>query len=397
MKVVVAFDSFKGCMGSVAAGEAARMGVLDACPDADVDMICMADGGEGTLEAIYHSFNPHGSLEPERYEGCKFVYADSHDALMRPVNSRFVWDKSKRSACVELAQSAGLTLLKDNERHVLTTSTYGLGECISHALGMGAESITCALGGSATNDLGLGALQALGLRVFGSDGEIKHPVTGSDLIDISGFDASSLNPDISNCSFSFMYDADIPLTGPYGAVRMYARQKGADCDALKLLEKGTAHTAEIIKVTTGFDASDIKGSGAAGGTGFGLAAFLKAVAVGGADKILDLSDFDSRIKDADIILTGEGRSDSQTLQGKCAETVRRRAANYNIPVALLAGGISDRQILVDAGFCEVIDINHDMTTVGNPLLETVASSRLRLAVYNLLKHRIINRNFVNLH
>lgn len=373
INVVVVFDSFKGCMDSLSAGNAAALGVFDACPNAHVDVIYMADGGEGTLEAIRYA------------TGCQYITCSAHDALLRPVNTGFLWNADCNTAYVELASSCGLTLLDDSERHVTATTTYGFGECVKAAIKHGACSIICTLGGSATNDLGLGALQALGLRVFTKDGIISHPICGADLADITDFNTEFLDEIKQKCHISFMYDACIPLTGPYGAVNLYAKQKGASVEDLFRLEHGMLNTQNIVYENTGVRSSDIKGAGAAGGAGYGLGAFLGADQLSGADTILDICGFNDRIKNSDYILTGEGRCDKQTMQGKAAEAVRRRAAHYQVPVFLLAGSVADREELIKAGFADVIDINAGKPSEINPMLESIAASRLRMAARSLIE------------
>lgn len=373
IKVVIIFDSFKGCMDSQSAGNAAALGVLDACPNAHVDVIYMADGGEGTLEAIRYA------------TGCQYITCDAHDALLRPVNTGFLWDADGNTAYVELASSCGLPLLDDSESHVMKTTTYGFGECVKAAIEHGACSIICTLGGSATNDLGLGALQALGLRVFTKDRIISHSICGADLADITDFNTEFLDEIKQKCHISFMYDACIPLTGPYGAVNLYAPQKGASAEDLIKLENGVKHVQDIISKCTGISPSEIKGTGAAGGTGYGLGAFLGAKQLSGADTILDICGFNDRIKNSDYILTGEGRCDKQTMQGKAAEAIRRRAAHYQVPVFLLAGSVADREELIKAGFADVIDINAGKPSEINPMLESVATSRLRMAARSLIE------------
>lgn len=376
MKVLLAFDSFKGCMSSHSAGCAAAEGVLSVYPNAEVLVLSVADGGEGTADAL------HAAV------GGKWISVSVVDALLRPINASFLWLENSKTAIVEMAAAVGLTLINREDRCVEMTSSYGFGLLLRHALSIGAKHIVCTLGGSATNDAGLGALQALGLRVFVSDSsrsfrELNRPIVGSDLGSVVEFKCSRLEDIVANCSFSTLCDANIDFSGESGAVKMYAAQKGADEFAISRLESGMCSVEKCIASAKGVLSSSVFGAGAAGGAGYGLAAFLGAESLNGVDFVLDAVNFESALRGADLVITGEGKSDAQTLQGKLALGVLSRAKT--VPTLLLSGVIEDGDALKNAGFSQVACINDGFSERCNPLDPNVASKRLKLATANLVQ------------
>lgn len=370
MKIIVALDSFKDCLGSVEAGMAVGRGILAADPDAEVVLLPMADGGEGTMSVLQH------------YLGGETRTVSTHDALMRPVEGKILFVDGGAKAVIELAESAGIMRLAEGERRVMHTTSYGMGEMIRAAAACGATEIICTLGGSATNDAGIGAMQALGLQVFTDAGLCRNPVTGADLRLIRSFDRSGLRRICYECDFRFLYDANIDFTGPRGAVRMYARQKGATGEELILLEEGMNNVAVRMEIGAG-----VAGLGAAGGAGGGLYAFLGAEGVRGIDVVLDAACFDVHLHNADLVITGEGKADAQTSQGKVAKGVLSRAARTGVPVALLAGRIDDRMQLCSEGYGHIVDINENPDggeRTLDPLDPLVAADRLARAARRLV-------------
>ena len=368
MKVICAFDSFKGCMTSIEAGEAAKRGVMSAMPGCMVSVLPMADGGEGTIDAIRST------------TGGRDVPIRVLDPLLRERESKYVMDCDGETAYIEMAQCAGLTMLTPDERDAMHTSSYGLGMAMVKAIEAGAKHITICLGGSATNDVAMGALQALGLRVYTRDGILNRPVTGADLINITDVDSTALEQLKSQCDITVLYDADIPFCGPMGAVRLYAPQKGVKSEDLDGLERGMKNVLEVIERKTGVKAESVKGAGAAGGAGYGLAAMAGAKMESGIDYMLSLSGFDARLAETAIVLTGEGKADSQTLQGKVSAGILSHARNRGVPVWLFAGKVEDREALLNAGFEKVVDINAGQDTAQDPMDNTVARRRLENAV-----------------
>lgn len=368
MKVICAFDSFKGCMTSLEAGEAAKRGVMSAMPGCMVSVMPMADGGEGTIDAI------------RSMTGGREVPIRVLDPLIRERKSKYVMDCDSATAYVEIAQCAGLTMLTPDERDAMRTSSYGLGMAMAKAIEAGAKHITICLGGSATNDAALGALQALGLKVYTENGLLNRPVTGADLINITDVDSKALEQLKSLCDITVLYDADIPFCGPMGAVRLYAPQKGVKAEDLNGLERGMENVREVVERKTGVKAESVKGAGAAGGAGYGLAALAGAKMESGIDYMLSLSDFDARLAETSIVLTGEGKADIQTLQGKVSAGILSHARKRGVPVWLFAGKVEDREALLNAGFERVVDINAAQDTAQDPMDNTVARRRLENAV-----------------
>ena len=349
MKLVVAFDSWKGCLTAGQAGRAASDGFASTCSDylLDVSVLPLADGGEGTLRFI------------SSHIGGKMCPVDAHDALMRPLTAPFLMCRDGKPAVGELASTWGLTLLQPDERNVMQTTTYGFGEQIAAAVAAGATDVTCALGGSATNDAGLGALQALGLQIY-MDGELLlRPVTGADLDRITRFDTSALQEKLQGVTLRYLYDARIPFYGEQGAVNLYAAQKGASISDLSLLEDGMENVAVKMNDAVGRNPEDFAGAGAAGGTGGGLAALAGAEPLHGIEYVLDTINFNNIIKGAALVITGEGKADAQTRQGKVPDGVLRRAKAAGVPVVLMAGQIEDREQLEADGYSRVININED--------------------------------------
>lgn len=376
MKVICAFDSFKGCMTSLEAGEAAKRGVMGAMPGCMVSVMPMADGGEGTIDAI------------RSMTGGREVPIRVLDPLLRERESEYVMDCDGETAYIEMAQCAGLTMLAPDERDAMRTSSYGLGMAMAKAIEAGAKHITICLGGSATNDAALGALQALGLQIYTENGLLNRPVTGADLINITDVDSTALEQLKSQCDITVLYDADIPFCGPMGAVRLYAPQKGVKAEDLDGLERGMKNVREVVERKTGIKTASEKGAGAAGGAGYGLAAMAGAKMESGIDYMLSLSDFDARLAETAIVLTGEGKADSQTLQGKVSAGILSHAWKRGVPVWLFAGKVEDSEALLNSGFEKVIDINADQDTAQDPMNNATARQRLENAVRRTVEDKI---------
>lgn len=368
MKVICAFDSFKGCMTSLEAGEAAKRSVMSAMPGCMVSVMPMADGGEGTIDAIRSMI------------GGREVPIRVLDPLLRERESEYVMDCDGETAYIEMAQCAGLTMLTPDERDAMRTSSYGLGMAMVKAIEAGAKHITICLGGSATNDVAIGTLQALGLKVYTRNGILNRPITGADLINITDVDSTALEQLKSQCDITVLYDADIPFCGPMGAVRLYAPQKGVKAEDLDILERGVKNVREVVERKTGIKTASVKGAGAAGGAGYGLAAMAGAKMESGIDYMLSLSGFYARLDETAIVLTGEGKADSQTLQGKVSAGILSHAWKRGVPVWLFAGKVEDREALLNAGFERVVDINAGQDTAQDPMDNTVAKQRLENAV-----------------
>ena len=329
-KVVIASDSFKGSLSSAEVAEAVCSGIHEIYPDCEVLKVCMADGGEGMISAV------EGSLHAER------MAASVHDPLGRPITAEYLIHEENgiRTAVIEIAKASGLTLLKDNERNPLRTSSYGTGEMITDAFRKGCRKFIIGLGGSATNDGGSGMLEAIGVRFHDSNGNAIKGLDGRLTGKICSIDMSLVAHELLECKFIAACDVDAVFTGPEGASYVFSAQKGADSRMTEDLEKGMMAFSEAIDRNFGSDISSVKGSGAAGGIGGALHIFLGAELKRGSDLILDTIGFDRLIGDADLVITGEGRIDSQTFMGKAPSGVAERAARYGIPVIAI-GGIVD--------------------------------------------------------
>lgn len=349
MKIVIAFDSFKGCISSIQGGMAARGSVMLANPGADVRVVGTADGGEGTLEVLH------------RHLGGEMIKSEVCDPFYGKSVGFFLLLPDGNTAVAEMAEACGLARVGGRKLNVMKSSSNGFGTLIRAAADRGVRKIVCTLGGSNTNDCGIGALQALGLRVILRNGEIAgRPLAGEDLEQIAGFDTGGLMSFRSGREFEFLYDGEIDFCGEHGAVAMYARQKGADDSEILALERGMVNVREKILRATGIDPQSVPGGGAAGGCGGGLACFLGARGVSGADYVLDAAGFDRIVEGADLVITGEGQSDRQTLQGKAPLRVLERAMRLNGPdtkVALVSGKIDGKEDFLSAGFWELREVD----------------------------------------
>ncbi len=325
MRIVVASDSFKGTLSSV---EIARLVAEEApgvIPGAEVDAVPMADGGEGTAEVLASAC------------GGKIREVDALDPLGRPVRASYALLGSGRAA-VEVAAASGLPLLAPEERHAGRTTSLGTGQLILDALDQGCDSITLALGGSATNDCGTGILRALGARFLSVAGE-ELEGTGDELGRISRIDLSGLDERVGRTEFHVMCDVDNPLTGPDGAAAVYGPQKGAGPKDVARLDAGMHRYAAVIRDQLGIDVENVPGSGAAGGIGACCVAFFGAVLVPGVERVASLVGLEGRLAGADLCITGEGRLDAQSIRGKVVSGVARACARAGVPCVAITGAL----------------------------------------------------------
>jgi glycerate kinase len=346
LKIVLAPDSFKDCLSAAEVCGFMAQGIRRLLPDADVDLLPVADGGEGTLDAL--SAATGGKTMPVRVTG----------PLGTPVDSRFAVLGDGRTAVVEMAAASGLMLVPKEKRNPLRTTTYGTGELIRSALDFGAVSLIVCAGGSATTDCGTGMAQALGIRFFRMDErEIREPMTGAAMGEAAFMDASGLHHGALGAQIRVACDVKSPLLGPAGAAMLYSRQKGADEEQAALLERNMEKIAGLIEKTAGRPLRGIPGTGAAGGLALPLIAFAGAELRSGIDLVLKAAGFSERILGADMILTGEGKVDGQTLNGKTVLGVAREAKKRGIPVAALAGVIEGgAEGLFDSGITHMESI-----------------------------------------
>lgn len=342
MRIVIAPDSFKGSLTAVEAAEAIRCGVLSVIPDAEPVVTPIADGGEGTVDALLAGAG--GQRITRRVTG----------PLGRPVDAHFAVLADGSTAVVEAAAACGLELMRSEERDPLRATTYGVGELLLSALESGCERIILGVGGSGTNDGGSGMLRALGARFLDADGqEVPHDVLGLRRVarvDLSGWKWPQAGPQVTLAA-----DVRNPLCGPHGATMVYGPQKfpsrdQAGPDLLAELDRSLETLARASADALGFDASAWEGSGAAGGLGFAAMAFLKASMRPGAELVLEMVGFERIMERADLVITGEGRIDAQTLYGKAVKRVCEAAARHGVPVAALAGEVAaDDELLREIG------------------------------------------------
>lgn len=301
MKIVIAMDSFKGSMTSMEAGNAAKEGVLEKIPDAQVVVKPLADGGEGTMKALVSGLG--GEMIPVRVQ----------DPLGREIMAKYaIIAGKKKTAVIEMAQAAGLTLLSKEERDPKKTSTFGVGQMICDALDRGCRDFIIGIGGSATNDGGIGMLRALGVRFYDRDGECTQNLMDG----VQRIDTSEIRKELAESTFRVACDVNNPLCGPDGATYVYAEQKGLQQEEFERTDAAMASYAEAVKRVTGQDNSREAGAGAAGGMGFALLSFLGAKLISGAELVMQVTGLSESLKEADVFLTGEGRIDSQTAMGK---------------------------------------------------------------------------------
>lgn len=363
-KIVVASDSFKGSLTSLQVADSVQKAVQDVCPSCEVVKVNVADGGEGTMDALRQTLG--GTVET----------IPVSDPLGRRMYAGYVILDDRRTAVIEMSAASGLPLLQPSERNPMKTSTYGTGEMICDALNKGCRKFLVGIGGSATNDAGMGVLAALGFRFKDADGQILPPVGGS-LQKVALIETDAVHPALSETEFIVACDVTAPLYGPKGAAYVFAPQKGADPLMVEELDAGLRHFAEVASKICGKDSSTMQGAGAAGGLGYAFRQFLNARLERGVDMVLDAIEFDRIISGADLVMTGEGKVDSQTLTGKTPFGVAQRAIRQDIPVVAIGGCVQiSQEEASDVGFAGV----YQVTPSGMPLEEAM---RLDVASKNV--------------
>ncbi|WHE07057.1 glycerate kinase [Thermoanaerobacterium thermosaccharolyticum] len=342
MKILVAPDSFKGSLSSKEVLEAISEGIRRAV-NAEIVGVPIADGGEGTVEAMIASL------------GGRIVDADVVGPLGNAVKS-FFGILNDGTAVIEMSASSGLSLVPNDMRNPLITTTYGVGQLIKEAIDAGCRKFIIGVGGSATNDGGAGMVQALGVKLLDEDGN-DIPYGGGNLYKLKKVDISSIDKRVCESSFIVASDVVNPLCGENGASAVYGPQKGATKEMVKILDNNLRHYASVVKETLGKDFSDVPGAGAAGGLGFSLMAFLNAKIRSGIDIVMEASNIDEKIKSCDIVITGEGNTDFQTAYGKAPAGIARIAKKYGKPVVILSGGLGKNyKDLYDVGVTSMFSI-----------------------------------------
>ncbi|AZF58470.1 glycerate kinase [Pseudomonas sp. R11-23-07] len=328
MKIIIAPDSFKDSLSAEGVAQAIAQGLAQVWPDAQLVQCPMADGGEGTVEAVLAACN--GQLRSQAVRG----------PMGDTVQAHWGWLADSHTAIIEMAEASGLQLVAPGQRDACSSSTYGTGELIRAALDLGARRIILAIGGSATNDGGAGAMQALGVQLFDARNQPLAP-GGLALSGLARISLENLDPRLARVCFEIAADVNNPLCGPHGASAIFGPQKGANPEQVQQLDAALGHFADHCARVLAQDVRDEPGSGAAGGLGFAAKAFLGAQFRAGVEVVAELVGLDAVVRGADLVITGEGRFDAQTLRGKTPFGVARIARQHNVPVIVIAGTLGD--------------------------------------------------------
>lgn len=363
-------DSFKGTLSAIEVCNIMKSSIKNLYKDANIISVPVADGGEGTVDAFLYALGG---------EKKSIWVSDAFNEQKILVHYAMLKDDI---AVIEMAACAGLPLVK-NRLEPDKTTTFGVGELIIDAINSGAKKIILGLGGSATNDGGCGMAAALGVK-FKDEQDQEFIPTGGTLSQIYKIDMNNIYPKIKDVEFISMCDVDNPLCGKLGASAVFAPQKGADEDMVKLLDEGLAHLAKIIKRDLHIEVKDIKGAGAAGGLGAGSIAFLQSKLTKGIDVILDTIKFDELVSKADIVFTGEGKFDSQSLHGKVVMGVANRSQKYKTPVIVVTGAIGENiQEAYNKGITAIFSINKEPMEFSKSALKS--KENMILTMENILR------------
>ncbi|WP_445613294.1 glycerate kinase [Geobacillus sp. YF-1] len=379
MKIVIAPDSFKESLSALEVAEAVERGFRAVFPEADYVKVPMADGGEGTVQSLVDATNG------------RLINVEVTGPLGDPVPAFFGLLGDGKTAVIEMAAASGLHLVPRHRRNPLLTTTRGTGELLRAALDAGATRLVIGIGGSATNDGGAGMVQALGGRLLDRDGRDIGPGGGA-LADLYAIDLSGLDPRLEHVCIEVACDVENPLTGPNGASVIFGPQKGATPDMVAVLDRNLAHYADVVERELGRRVGDIPGAGAAGGLGAGLLAFLKARLRRGVDIVIEAVQLAERVKDADLVITGEGRIDGQTVFGKTPIGVAKTAKRFGVPVIGIAGSLGeDSHVVLDHGIDALFTIVPGVVPLDKALEQAeqyvVQTARHIAAVYRLGQSR----------
>jgi len=371
MKFIIAPDKFKGSLSGFQFCDAVEKGLRIVFPKAEIIQMPLADGGDGTIDVVKYY------LKGEK------IKVKVNDPFFRSIEASYLYAKKSKIAFIEMAEASGLKLLSEEEKNCLESSTLGTGELILDAIKKGVSEIILGIGGSATNDGGMGMAKALGFRFFDSKGQELEPI-GRNLIHVHTIDESQAIPRLKEVTFKIACDVANPFYGANGAAHVYAAQKGASNLEIHQLDLGLQNYASVIAEQFDIDLQKINGSGAAGGIGGGAIVFLNGTLTSGIALIKELANFDSAIKAAHWIITGEGKLDDQTLSGKTISGVVTSAQKQNIPVAAFCGSVHlsvETQIAVNLSYVTSI-------VIGPCSLETAIKSsfsNLKQAAFNFAK------------
>ena len=375
-KIVIATDSFKGSLTSGQVAESVEKGILRVFPQCEIQKVFIADGGEGTVKALVDTLKG------------EIISLKVNNPLMRPVEAHYgIVENNGRTAVIEMALASGLPLISREERNPMKTSTFGTGELIQDALLRGCRRFLVGIGGSATNDAGTGMLQALGYRFFDTGGN-ELGRGGEILSRIERIDDSGVIKELKDSEFIIACDVNNPFSGKTGAAYIFAPQKGADSEMVKVLDDGLKHFAGIINHFNGMDIDRLPGAGAAGGLGGGLKAFLNASLVSGIRMVLDTIGFEQRIQNADLIITGEGKLDAQTAMGKAPRGVLDLAKKYHIPVIAIGGAVETCEELNRQGFAAVFPILPAPVTLEKAMDPDFAKTNIENTITQIMRIKL---------
>lgn len=374
MKVVIAIDSFKGSVSSLEAGEAAKEAVLSVYNDADVTVMPLADGGEGTVDTLVSGMN--GEMVNAEVTG--------------PIGEKVVCQYGILSdaAIIEMAGAAGLPITPADKRNPLNTTTYGVGEVIIDAIEKGCRNFIVGIGGSATNDAGVGMLQALGFEFLDKNGKTVG-IGGKYVADIANIKTDKVYSKLKECNFRIACDVDNPLCGERGASYIYGPQKGASEADVNVLDAALRSFANVTKDKLGNDCSEYPGSGAAGGMGFAFMAYLNGELKPGVEIVLDEIGIDSALQNIDFVITGEGRIDSQSAMGKAPVGVAKRAKKQGAKVIGIAGCVSDDAYLCNnAGIDSIFAVADKAMSLEEAMDRETTKKNIKktvIQIFNLIK------------
>ena len=356
-RIILAFDKFKGSLSSEQVAEAFKQGWQSVVPDSDIVTVPIADGGDGLLQSLATAL------------GASTRSVVAHDPLGRSISTHYA--TSGDMAIIEMAQVSGLALLEAQERNPMLTSSYGLGEVMLDALDRGARHMILGIGGSATNDCGMGMLEALGYRFYDAEGEVLE-ASGDAMCRVARIDVANVDARLSECEIVVASDVDNVLYGERGAAWVYAPQKGATPAMVEALDEGMRRFAKVV----GGEWHNVAGAGAAGGLGYALMALLGATLKPGIELVLGTVGFDALLNDAQLVVTGEGRIDRQTLMGKGPAGVLRRARSKGVPVIALGGRVEWCEELASSGFERIYEATPEGMALEEAMQQKTAQQNI---------------------
>ena len=368
MKFILAPDKYKGSLTGREFCETVALGIKKVFPNAEIISRPLADGGDGTIDVVADYLN------------ASKVSVKVKDPLFREIITQYLLSEDKQTAFIEMSEASGYKLLEKSEMNCMDTTTLGTGEMIADALEKGAKTIVLGIGGSATNDGGMGMAQALGYSFLDAYGNELESI-GRNLENVSEINQDNVNPKLSKAKIQVACDVNNPFYGENGAAKIYGAQKGASMEDIEFLDKGLESFAKVLQSTFGVDVQNIAGAGAAGGVGGGAVVFLNAELASGVDLVMELANFDEVLKGADWVITGEGQLDGQTFSGKTISGVVQSAKRQNVPIAAFCGSIDVTiEEMQKMGLDYAVSILNQIGNLDDAKAKT--TENLELASYN---------------